>query len=243
MDKVTFDAEFIKFIKAVKSEFDINFQKKLNGIIGNSMIRGNNPSLSHIVEDKFAEFLFTIYSNKNYLYLIDVNLSTCFNGEGKSIRPDIVVLERKSNEIKAIFELKIDDARAEDDWVAMSQARLDRLKKISKKNELGEKGNYIHYNTIKVNDIGEPIKTPSGKYSTQRHSVRCSPDAKSACITMCEENSRKIKDTKILRTSGDYAMYLSEKHFNNQNHSKECILSDENLKANELCELLLKMNL
>jgi len=172
MDRSIFNDQFLKFIKAVKSEFDKNFEKKLKGVIGNSMIRGNNPSLSHVIEDLFAEFLYFTFSNKNYLYLIDVNLSTRLNNEikSKSLRPDIVVVERATNTIKAIFELKIDDARADDDWVNKSKEKLDRLKNISRNiDSERNSGNYIHYTTIKVNDIGEPIKTASGRFSTSRH--------------------------------------------------------------------------
>lgn len=241
MDRTVFDYQFIKFIKDVKREFDINFENKLKGIIGNSMIRGNNPSLSHVVEDKFAEFLCLIFAKKNYLYLIDINLSTKLNGDSKSIRPDILVIEREKNEIKAIFELKIDDARADDEWVNMSQDKLNILKTISKNSDI--KGNDIHYTTIKVDESGKPVKTPTGRYSSNINSIKCSQDAKIVCITLCKENSRKIKGKDTYRTFGDYALYLSDKHFNNQNHSLESILNRENLKADQLYSLLLKMDL
>jgi hypothetical protein len=241
MDRDKFDYQFIKFVKDIKREFDINFEKKLKGIKNNNMIRGNNPSLSHVVENKFAELLYTIFSHKNYLYLIDVNLTTKLNGESKSIRPDIVVIERETNEIKAIFEMKIDDARANDEWVKMSNDRLIQLKKISK--NIQSKDNYIRYTTIKINDSGKPVKTRNGRYSSKINSIRCSPDAKVACITLCKENSRKIKETDHYRTSGEFTLYLSDKHFNNQNHSFESIISKENLKADELYELILNMKL
>lgn len=243
MGRDVFDYQFNKFIKDIKREFDNNFEKKLKGIIGNSMIRGNSPSLSNQLEDKFAEFLYSSYLNKNYLYLIDVNLSTKLNDESKSIRPDIVVIERKNNEIIAIFELKIDDARADDEWVRMSQDKLNLLKEISKNIESVSKDNYIHYSTIKVNDSGKPEKTPKGRNRTTINSIKCSQDAKIACITLCKENSRKIAGTENFRTFGEFALYLSGKHFNNQNHLPESIINEKNLNTEGLYNLLSKMNM
>ncbi|MCH6265112.1 hypothetical protein [Neobacillus citreus] len=241
MNKAEFENYIKGFVKDIKREFDKNFKNKLKGIIGDSMIRGNNPTLSNIVEDRFAQLLYTIYLEKNYLYLIDVSFSTKLHGESKSIRPDIVVIERKSNKIEAIFELKIDDARADDNWVEQSQAKLKRLKDISK-NEDKEK-NYIHYTTIKINNNGEPMKTRTGRFSNTIHNISCSQNAKLACITLCKENSRKKANSEVFRSSGEFAMYLSNKHFNNKNHTLQDLLDEKNLNTVQLYDLLIQMNL
>ncbi|MEC0089885.1 hypothetical protein [Paenibacillus macquariensis] len=244
MDKTLFDNLLKIFVEEVKQEFDSTFQKKIKRIFEDSMIRGNNSSLSHVVEDKFAEFLNNLNIKSNYLFLIDVNLSTMLNGVKKSIRPDIVVIHRDSKKIIAIFELKIDDARASDTWVEDSNGKLKLLKDINNNSKMNAKENYISYSTINVDAMGDPIKTGTGKLSPKiRHTIGCSQEAELACISLCKNNSRTIGDSKEkYRTSGDYAMYLSFKHFNNQNHTLADLLDKTNLNHQGLYELLIKMN-
>lgn len=241
MDISLFNDQFEKFVTGVKINFDLNFKNKLRGISEGTFIRGNNPSLSNIVEDKFAEFLYQVFRDKNYLFLIDVNLSTKYKGESKAIRPDIIVIERNSNAIKGIFEIKIDDARADDDWVKLSEEKLEHLKAISKSTDA--KNNYIQFTTIKIDEYGNPLRSPKGRIRTEKHKINCSQEAKIACITLCRENSRKREDSEKFRTEGELALYISEKHFNNQNHTMQDILDKENLNKETLFEILEKVNI
>lgn len=242
VDKHFFNEQLLIFVTKVKNEFNIKFEKKLLSYKENVMIRGTNPSTSHLVEEKFAEFLNELYLHKDYLYLIDVNFTIKLDGKNKSIRPDVVILDKRTKEIVAIFELKIDDARASDDWVKTSIEKLELLKKVSL--NLNKKpNNSIHYNSI-ILHAGEPERTPKGRYKTQVNLVNCSFDAKIACITLCKENSRRKKlDKDEFRTTGDLAMYLSKRHFNNPSHSMESLVSSSNLNSEELYHLLEKMDL
>ncbi|MDF2605830.1 MAG: hypothetical protein K0S34_20 [Bacillales bacterium] len=137
--------------------------------------------------------------------------------------------------------MKIDDARADDNWVEKSQEKLIRLKDISKEED--KKNNYIHYSTIKITNNGEPIKTKAGRLSNTIHNISCYQDAKLACITLCKENSRKKAKSEVYRSTGEFAMYISKKHFNNQNHTLQDLLYEKNLNTVQLYNLLKQMNL
>lgn len=246
MDKESFNKLFIKFIEEMKKEYDKIFIKKIEGIYEGVKIRGNNPSLSNIYEDKFTDFISSLFPNNNYLYLIDVSLTTKIDNQSKSIRPDIIIVDKNSNSIQAIFELKIDDARAKDDWVEMSQNNMKRLKQISINNNNSPKKNFIQFRTLKLDINGNPIKkktrTNKTKFEFDKHKLTCNADATIACFTLCEENSRRRTDGKM-RTEGTNASYLSIRHFNNQIYSKEDFINEENLYIDKVFQILKNTNL
>lgn len=241
MSNLQFEELFNMFIRKMKSEFNINFQKKLDGIIGGSIIRGTSPSMSHVFEDNFADFLFNLLKDKDYQYLIDVNLSIKINSaRNTQYRPDILVIEKRTSTIKAIFELKIDDARANDDWVKEANQKLDILKAVSSYQD--KTNSYIKYRLVKVDQFGRPITNRVGKIQHAMHTLSCSPNARVACLALCKENSRKKPD-KTYRTTGDLALYISDKHFNNQNYSLEDLMDSNNLNTYRLEELINQMGL
>lgn len=230
----------------MKIEYDKVFIKKIEGIYEGIKIRGNNPSLSNIYEDKFTDFISSLFPSNNFLYLIDVSLTTKLDNQSKTMRPDIIIVDKSSNSIQAIFELKIDDARAKDDWVEMVHNNMKRLKEISINHYNSPSNNFIQFRTIQLDVNGNPIKTISKKNKTKfkfdKHLLTCNADAMVACFTLCEENSRKRKDGKM-RTEGTNASYLSIKHFNNQIYSKEDFINEENLYIDKVFQILKKINL
>lgn len=251
MNRLIFNKVLEEFITEMKEEFDKVFQKKIEGIYQGKMIRGTNPSLGNVLEDKFTNFLMKLFGDEKYLYLIDVSFSTKLLGEPKAstIRPDIVIINRQSREIKAVFEVKIDDARADDYWVDNALVRLQRLKDIS---QSFSEDSYITFKTIKVNEEGEPIRVKR-KNSEERvlvfdkHFLTCDPKAQIACIVLCKENSRKKKSGGD-RTDGDFGVYISKKHLNNQNYLLSDFLGkDENDQPNidydKLFKVINKMNI
>lgn len=241
MSKPQFEELFNLFIRKMKSEFNTSFQKKLNGIIGGSIIRGTSPSLSHVFEDNFADFLYNLFKEKDYKYLIDVNLSVKINSaKSTQYKPDILVIEKRTSTIKAIFELKIDDARANDEWVKDANQKLDILKAVSSYQD--KTNNYIKYRIIKVDELGLPITNRAGKIQHHERTLSCSPNARVACLALCKENSRKKTDG-TYRTTGDMALYISDKHFNNQNYSLEDLMDSNNLNTYRLEELINQMGL
>lgn len=246
VDKEFFDKLFIKFIKEMKVEYDKVFHKKIEGIYKGIKIRGNNPSLSNVFEDKFTDFISSLFPNNNFLYLIDVSLTTKLDNQSKTIRPDIIIVDKSSNSIQAIFELKIDDARAQDDWVEMAQNNMKRLKKISINNNNSPKSNFIQFRTIKLDAYGNPIKKKTRanktKFEFDKHILTCNADATIACFTLCEENSRRRTDGKM-RTEGTNASYLSIRHFNNQIYSEEDFINEENLYIDKVFQILKSTNL
>ncbi|OAS13733.1 hypothetical protein [Paenibacillus oryzisoli] len=245
MDKAKYQELLISFVTDLKAERETSFKRKINSVYEGNKIRGNNPTFSYIFEDMFTDFLCDLFKRSDYKYLVDMNLTTCLDGNIQYFRPDIIVVERESNVILGVFELKIDDARAEDDWVLKSQLKLARMKDIYQNinQKQSESDNYIRYSTLSLDINGEPIKNKNGKMKTEKHFLYCDIDAKIACLALCEENSRMKKDKKVYRTTGELAMYISKKHFNNANHSLEQLLQSNNLNSEELFNLLEKMQL
>lgn len=229
MQRNYFNQLFEEFIIIMKREFDKVFKNKIAGISSGRIVRGTNPSLSTVLEDEFAIFLSKLYCERDYQFLIDVSFSTKLAGEikGSTIRPDIVVVDKKTNEIKVIFELKIDDARADDKWVNKAKERLNRLKRIS---EDKTNQSYISYKTLRVNEEGEPVRRKKRNsidsvLEYNKYYLKCKIEAQVVCIALCNENSRG-------KTVGDNALYLSKKHLNNQNYSLNDFIEHDKNKIN-----------
>lgn len=240
MDRDSFDKLFRKFIEDVKSEYNKVFDTKIKRIHAGTKIRGTNPSLSNFCEDRFADFLSALFPNKNFLYLIDVSLTTKLNNQSKTMRPDIMIVDKSSNNILAIFEVKIDDARAKDNWVEIAQHNIERLKQISINHDNNPTKNFIRFRTLKLDENGKPI---IGKNNTtfdfEPHILNCHPSAMVACFALCRENSREREaESERMRTEGTNASYISKKHFNNQLYSLEDFLDTENLFSDDVFQII-----
>lgn len=237
MDRDSFDKLFIKFIEDIKLEYDKVFSTKIKGIYAGSKIRGTNPSLSNFCEDRFADFLSSLFPNKNFLYLIDVSLTTKLDNESKTMRPDIMIVDKSSNSILAIFEVKIDDARAKENWVEIAQHGIERLKQISINHDNNPPENFIRFRTFKLNENGEPSRNNNNRFKFEQHTLTCHPNAMVACFALCKQNSREREGGRM-RTEGTNASYISKKHFNNQLYSLEDFLDTGNLFSDEVFQII-----
>lgn len=239
MDRDSFDKLFIKFIEDIKLEYDKVFTTKIEGIHTGIKIRGTNPSLSNFCEDRFTDLISHLFPNKNFLYLIDVSLTTKLDNQSKKMRPDIIIVDKSSNTIQAIFEIKIDDARAKDDWVEIAQHNIERLRQISILHHNNPTESFIRYRTLELDERGKPIKKSDTTFEFEQHILTCHPNAKVACFALCKENSRERNDgSKRMRTEGTNASYISKKHFNNQLYSLEDFLDTKNLFSDDVFQII-----